>query len=250
MGDKPLMHVLMHIPKTGGASVASGLEKTFGYNVALRRDWFDQLIFFSKTKGLHQYKIITCHISSRELAYLADDFELSVSTILRSPIDRVFSNYCFWRRNTPDTIIKIGNREVPLINKNLSWHDDLYRLLTLSRDVWKFRELSNVMTWQLSTSIYERNGRTASQALAQAKSTLKKMRFVGFQKTLENDYKKLVSLIDADASPSELPTINMTKTRTDLVLDDAGRSLIAEFNLLDQELYEWACDFRKTTSLM
>jgi hypothetical protein len=42
----------------------------------------------------------------------------------------------------------------------------------------------------------------------------------------------------------------MTKTRTDLVLDDAGRSLIAEFNLLDQELYEWACDFRKTTSLM
>lgn len=249
MGDKPLMHVLMHIPKTGGASVASGLEKTFGSNLALRRDWFDQLVFFSKTTGLHQYKIITCHISARELSYLADDFELSVSTILRCPIERVFSNYCFWRKNTPDAVIGLGNRKIPLINKNLSWHDDLYRLLTLSRDVWKFRELSNTMTWQLSTSIYERNGRTFSQALSQAKSTLQKMRFVGFQKTLDDDYKKLVSLIDADVSPSELPNINVTKTRTDLVLDDVGRSLIAEFNLLDQELYEWACDLRKTTSV-
>jgi hypothetical protein len=105
------------------------------------------------------------------------------------------------------------------------------------------------MTWQLSTSIYERNGRTSIQALSQAKSSLQKMRFVGFQNTLENDYKRLVSLIDADVSPSELPNINVTKTRTDLVLDDVGRSLIAEFNLLDQELYEWACDLRKTTSV-
>ena len=73
------------------------------------------------------------------------------------------------------------------------------------------------------------------------------MRFVGFQKTVGDDYKKLVSLIDAEAIPFELPNINMTKTRTDLVLDEVGRSLIAEFNQLDHELYEWACDLRKTT---
>lgn len=245
MNDKPLMHVLMHIPKTGGASIASGLEKTFGSHAALRRDWFDQLVFFSKTKGLHQYKIITCHISSRELSYLVDDFDISVSTILRSPIERVFSNYCFWRRNTPDATIDIGNRKIPLINMNLSWHDDLYRILTLSREVWKFRELSNIMTWQLSTSIYERNGRTSSQALTEAKASLKSMSFIGFQETLASDYKNLVSLIDDEAIPAELPNINMTKKRTELVLDDEGRALIAEFNSLDQELYEWACNFMK-----
>jgi len=238
---KPSLHVVMHVPKTGGASVSRGLQKTFGPARVLRCEWFDQLVKHSKENGLAGYSAVVCHIAGRELSYLADDFDLSLSTFLRDPVARVFSNYCFWREVSPDAILDIGcTGQVPLIDLTLDWKEDLARVLARAPEIWKYRELVDVSTWQFATSMYERTGRSHSKALAEAKKRLKSMALVGFQENLQEDYQMLVSHIDETAVPSPLGQINQTKRQDGLVLDQEVRALITTYNSLDIELYEWA----------
>lgn len=239
---KPSLHVVMHVPKTAGASVSGGLQKTFGDKRVLRCDWFDQLLFHSKTRGLSGYDVIICHISGRELSYLTDDFDLTLSTFLRDPIARVFSNYCFWRQFTPDVLLNVGTRQVPLIDLQIDWKEDLSRILSQASEIWKFRELVNVSTWQFATSLYERAGRSESQALSEAKKRLQSMILIGFHENLHSDYEALVHHIDPSIPPSPLEQLNKTKRHDGLTLDDETRSLIKEHNALDVELYRWAQD--------
>lgn len=240
MNIKPPLHIIMHVPKTGGASIADGMKKTLGSDRVLRCDWFDQLLHHSKTKGLSNYDVIICHISRRELYYLADDFDLQISTFLREPVARVFSNYCFWRQYTPNVVLQTDKGQLPLVDLQLEWKEDLERILKRSNDIWKFRELVNVSTWQFSTSLYERAGRGSTQALIEAKRLLEEMIFIGFQDNLDIGYKSLVSKIDQHATVAPLEKHNRTKQKDDLVLDHEAHALITKHNTLDIELYNWA----------
>lgn len=240
MTVKPPLHVVMHVPKTGGTSIAGGLQRTLGTNRVLRSDWFDQLLRHSKTKGLSGYDVVVCHIAGRELYYLADDFDLKLSTFLREPVARVFSNYCFWRQFTPDVVLETEAGQVPLVDLRLDVKEDLARIFAHTPDIWKFRELTDVTTWQLATSLYERAGRSQTQALEEAKSRLSAMTFVGFQETLLNDYETLISQIDPAATPSPLEQLNRTRAKSGPVLNPEIRALITRYNALDIELYDWA----------
>ncbi|WP_299794119.1 sulfotransferase family 2 domain-containing protein [uncultured Marivita sp.] len=246
--NKPTMNVVMHVPKTGGASVSAGLQKTFGTERVLRCDWFDQLVKHSKKNGLSGYDIVICHLGGRELSYLRDDFNLKISTFLRDPIERVFSNYRFWRQTAFDVMLDVdGVGKIPMIDPTLHWKDDLDRILLRSSEIWKYRELVDVATWQFATSIYERTGRSQNQALSEAKRRLRTMGFVGFQASLHADYVRLASTIEGTAVPEPLEKINRTEKQDGLVLDDDARSLITKYNALDVELYEWACTRFATT---
>ena len=238
---KPSLHVVMHVPKTGGASISHGLQKTFGTERVLRCEWFDQLVKHSKENGLSGYSALICHIAGRELPYLTDDFNLNLSTFLRDPVVRVFSNYCFWREVSPDVRLDVGcTGQVPLVDLTLDWKEDLARVLSRAPEIWKYRELVDVSTWQFATSMYERTGRSNSKALTEAKKRLKSMALVGFQENLQEDYQRLVSHIDETAVPSPLGKINQTKKQGGPVLDQEIRALISTYNPLDMELYEWA----------
>lgn len=233
-----LLH--MHIPKTAGASIVGGLENVWGSDRVLRRDWFDELIRYSKQFGLHKFDVLSCHISARELPYLADDFNLQIFTFLRDPVARVLSTYRFWKQNNADVMLDSEIGRVPLVDPALNWQQDLERLLVYSDRVWKFREIVDTCCWQLSTSLYERKSISSNEAFKRAQRALKGMSFVGFQDQLASDFETFCHQMHPQPKSAILPEINRTDKRTTHQIDSGLEDLIRRYNQQDLDLYDWA----------
>jgi hypothetical protein len=231
----------MHIPKTAGSSLALGLTESLMPGTVLARGWFDEHVRYSKKIGLHKIRVLIGHITGRELRYFTDAYNVTTSTFLRDPIERVLSNYLFWREQTPEVQVddSDGNK-VLLVDLSLHWKDDLERILTSSEKVWKYRELANVMSWQLATSMYEMDAHQPEAVLELAKSRLRNMGFVGDYATLKTDYEDLVSYLDPSRTAAPLNRVNSTNTETRPVLDADATALISKHNSLDIALYNWA----------
>lgn len=239
--EKPPLHVVMHIPKTAGSSLARGLTESLEPGTVLARGWFDEHVRYSKKVGLHDIRVLIGHITGRELGYFTDAYDVTTSTFLRDPIERVLSNYLFWREQTPEVQIDdIDGNKVSLVDLSLHWKDDLERILTSSNKVWKYRELANVISWQLATSMYERDVHRPEAVLELAKSRLRKMGFVGDYDRLKTDYEGLVSYLDPSRTAAPLNHVNSTNTNTRPVLDSDAAELISKHNSLDIALYNWA----------
>ncbi len=235
---RPPLWVMMHIPKTAGASLAEATITSLGPDRAIRLEWFDTLVRHSKISGLKGKKLVISHIAGRELGYLSDEFDLTTFTVLRDPVARVVSNFTFWRETQGGvTVPDADGTPVPLTDPALDWQTDLARALKLSDTVWKFRDLADTATWQLATSIYERGGRDGAGALTAAKARLSDMAIVGFQDRLDETYARLMTAFRVP-DPAPLPRHNATAAKSEP--DAALRDLIIGKNQRDLELTDWA----------
>jgi hypothetical protein len=238
---KKHMDVLMHIPKTAGSTIASGLIDILGHEHVVHKAWFDELVRHSRVYGLENCGVIVSHISWREICFLKDKYNVRVSTLLRDPVERVLSNYRFWRMvTTNDTIRCPTSNAKPLIDTNLHWKDDLDRILRESDHIWKYRELSNLAMWQIATAMHERTDRSNNTALKQAKINLKKMAFVGFHDTIAEDFEHYTQLVLNRRIELPQLRINSTEKWSEIALDADVRDLISRHNAYDIDLYHWA----------
>jgi hypothetical protein len=237
-------YLFMHLPKTAGKLITSLVESNF--NDAEKCIFLFDETFHRKRLNLiknDKYKNIRLfagHLSYEFVNLIEPSY---IFTFMRDPIDRVLSNYFYWRQEGINDKIQNQQGELcNLIDPNLSWEEDLIRHLSNPNDSFKSLELSNLQTWQLAKNLYKRDGLTESEAIKTAIKNLETLSFVGIYKNMEDDLKYLFQNQNWTL-PAEIPVINPTKKRKTVA--DLDSSLIDEIrraNSLDVELYQYALE--------
>ena len=232
--------LFQHIPKTAGSTVYHMLKNSPSQLQVYRFDWFDQCSnFIKKNGGLKGVDILCCHISEKELSYIKSEVGIKKFVFWRDPIKRVISNYLFWRaKNEGDQIEDAFGKKIKFLDHSLNWEEDLVRIMKESNKIWKYKELSNIASWQLGHSIYERESLSEKEVLKNAKNSISKSFFVGRQEMLDHDLKTLFSMQKWGVCDSIKVRINETNSE----FFSPSSNLISEiekYNYLDLELDCW-----------
>ena len=94
--------ISIHIPKTGGTSFYQILQQVYGNSVSKpykRRDYLEAIEKFGYLEmAIHEnVKILHGHFYYKELKKLHVDYHAKVVCWLRDPVERVISNYLFFK---------------------------------------------------------------------------------------------------------------------------------------------------------
>jgi hypothetical protein len=96
--------VFLHVPRTGGTTLHHHLAAHFApHEICPER--FSRLHQYSPDQ-LEKWRFFSGHFNSDEIRRIPGP--VFVVTILRNPIERLLSNYYFWKRQRPETIQKHG----------------------------------------------------------------------------------------------------------------------------------------------
>lgn len=94
--------VFLHVPRTGGTSLHHHLAAHFApHEICPER--FSRLDQYSPDQ-LGNWRFFSGHFNADEIRRIPGP--LFIVTILRNPIERLLSNYYFWKRQRPETIEK------------------------------------------------------------------------------------------------------------------------------------------------
>jgi hypothetical protein len=100
--------VFLHVPRTGGTTLHHHLSANFAPD-EICPERFSRLERYS-TEQLGKWRFFSGHFNADEIRRIPGP--LFVVTILRNPIERLLSNYYFWKRHRPE-IIKQHHLEGP-----------------------------------------------------------------------------------------------------------------------------------------
>ena len=215
-----------HIPKTAGSTVLELLRTQFGTpNVFHARE--PQQLTRPIAHLLLKHPVIAGHFFAR---YLSNDIlsKVFIFTFLRNPLERVLSQYSYYRRLPAD--IALGDPGVALAQR-------LGIKEILAKHTWKevFSPWSNLQTAIFSGCNTSRPA--TNEALERAKHNLEQLDFVGLYEDLHRGLDELFLRLKG-SQVLEIPTLNKTTDRLQLeALDGDTRDLLAEYNQLDQALF-------------
>lgn len=227
MGGLKDHYCFIHLPKSAGTSLIQFMQAALG----------EPNVLHVHTPGAHmnaplEYLITRYRglIGHFEVSHLSSwMFEnVFMFTFLRDPVDRVLSNYYFYRNVHHERQVFEMMRAQQLDIKSLLSQCDLSR-----PTVW-----SNWQSFALSGLEY--SAFAPGTVLEPAKRTLERLDFVGLYERLRPDMKRLCEICGWDPT-IPLPVANVTpnrKTQTDL--DQETLELIHQLNRDDIELYNYA----------
>jgi len=154
-------------------------------------------------------------------------------TILRDPVDRVLSQYYFWRNMVPPS------PQLPHVNaaQTLTLED-----FVRSKNYMVLQGNENCQTWLLADDLRVRYRKlTPCDALAVAKQNLAtRFAFIGIAEDFAGSVVRLCRLLQVPC-PESIPIENRTLERKGThEIDSAAVEAIRELNIMDQALYEYA----------
>jgi hypothetical protein len=210
--------IFVHVPKTAGTSLRESLARTGRHIVTIYGDIGQTALEATATKKDGHDPIFFGHVQFGVHERLG--VPPVYATVLRNPIDRVIS----WYRHQA--------RE-----EGLPFYRDIQNGMTLA-DVLTTghtREISNHMTYIIS------GGRDCStnsrSALEEAKHNLESFGFVGIAESLAKDLPRLAALLGTGwlrvSRHNAAPPCTEKWPRK-------AKEVVAEYNRLDLELYEYA----------
>jgi len=242
--SSPNKYLFIHIPKTAGSLINGLIEQLFLPEECLlflfNDGFYDRYKRHLEANQPKQFKFFAGHLSY-DLSHLVDaDYKI---TFLRNPVDRVLSNYFFWRKiyiNCNPTIEDFNGNPCPLIDYDLSWEEDLLR--HLAAPAINSLDFINLQTWQLAFNIYNRPHEIGSdrEVLSMAKQHLDDFNFVGIYERLNSDLGRLFKE-QGWQLPEQLERKNATVERKQISeVDSHIIDVIRSKNALDIELYDYA----------
>jgi tetratricopeptide (TPR) repeat protein len=242
--SSPNKYLFIHIPKTAGSLINGLIGQLFlpeeclffvgneGFYVSYQR--------YVETNQLKKIRFFSGHMGYG-LSHLIDaDYKI---TFLRNPVDRVLSNYFFWRKyyiNRNPTIEDFNGNPCLLIDYKLSWEEDLLR--HLAAPTASSLSFINLQTWQLTFDTLNRPHEIGSdrEVLSMAKQHLDDFNFVGIYERLNSDLARLFQE-QGWQLPEQLERVNATIERKQISeVDSHVIDVIRSQNALDIELYDYA----------
>ena len=242
--SSPNKYLFIHIPKTAGSLINGLIGQLFlpeeclffggneGFYVSYQR--------YVETNQLKKIRFFSGHMGYG-LSHLIDaDYKI---TFLRNPVDRVLSNYFFWRKyyiNRNPTIEDFNGNPCLLIDYKLSWEEDLLR--HLAAPTASSLSFINLQTWQLTFDILNRPHEIGSdrEVLSMAKQHLDDFNFVGIYEKLNSDLARLFQE-QSWQLPEQLERVNATIERKKISeVDSHVIDVIRSRNAVDIELYDYA----------
>ena len=237
-------YLFIHLPKTAGKLITNLIQHNFLQEECLLflfdYDFYDQYKRYKETNRLKQLRFFAGHLSYALIDLVDPDYTI---TFIRDPVDRVLSNYFYFRQvhGDRDQTTDFDGNICPLIDYNLSWEEDLIRHLTIPF-TGKSLELLNAQTWQLAFNFYNRPDQIWSEEelLDMAKQHLDDFNFVGIYERLNSDLARLFQE-QGWKLPEQLERVNATVERKQISeVDSRVIDVIRSQNALDIELYDYA----------
>lgn len=223
--ENPLL--FLHISKTAGSAVKSGLKKTFSdYS-------FSDVIFDQELRAERKQEKYDCYASHVGFD-VAEMMNAEVITLLRDPIERIVSLYNFWHNRIPKkdpggVFDLVGGMNPEQFFK--------------SNDMRILQGRQNCQTFQLALS-HTKQGRTDLESktdkeiLDMALENLEKCQLVGFVEHMDKFSEKFENIYGKSLN---IPKVNVSqKTDVSFIYDSDIRPLVFESIYLDILLYQSA----------
>ena len=240
--------IFLHIPKTAGTSIREmffcGAHANEIFPAHLPQD---QLRY--SVASLSTYRMFSGHLDWSGLDCLPGD--RFVFTVLRNPVDRVISNFCFWKQIAESTT------QEQLIREGLPHIAELKNYTTMSEYFFETREsvrrvvgytFDNMYTHYFALRRFcwpsDRPAVSPQQLLENALTNLERLDFVGITEHMEKTVQRLADALDCQATPRilYLNTSRSIEGRNEVSREiDADKGLkarIEEFTYLDTQVYE------------
>lgn len=209
-----------HLPKTAGTAVSSALENLYGNG---NYKWFHGPYgALQEIAKETQYQAVGGHFHLNHPMASEVNKRMIMFTLFREPVDRVISNYYYFKANRTHHLSELANKH------SLS---EIFEL-----GLGQKMQIQNEITRMTATS---RGGSTFYEALDSAKETVMNYTFFGIQeqtRVLELIIKRLFNRDDFI-----IPVLVARSTRPKVMDVDLDTiDLIKQHNKYDLELYEYA----------
>jgi hypothetical protein len=225
------MYIFNHIPKTGGVSMYVLLQQLIGSTLLSPQLALNEEIDYQlDPNDFEQYKVIYGHIGVVWNDIIGP--RRRWMTVLRDPVDRVLSQYYFWRNAVP------RSPHIPHVNaaQTLPLEEFLR-----SSNYMVLQGNENAQTWFLADDLRVRYRKVPpDDALAVAKNNLsERFDFIGIAEDYAISAQRLCSLLRLPC-PASIPMENRTPQRKPVhEIEPETIALIRELNAMDLELYEF-----------
>lgn len=231
----------LHIPKTAGMSLRSFLIDQYAKTQVLEKyDW--KSLELDDINNLHNYRLVMGHFDYRILQFLPKDYK--IVTFLRDPIERTISSIQHAMRDPSFIPYPVDIKDKTLKDiirepKIMEWFANTQVWLLAANS--SREQIVADYTQRKLTSDFLPFIDDVTCDLNLALSHLKQFDFVGI---VENFYQGILQMADLCGfyPPNISPLLNKKPLTQLLDINNEDIEIIAEYNLLDIELYQYAIE--------